>query len=25
VLSNLKSFLERGHPLPQDPWLMPRQ
>ena len=25
VLSNLKSFLERGHPLPQDPWLMPHE
>jgi uncharacterized protein YndB with AHSA1/START domain len=25
VLSNLKSFLERGRPLPQDPWLMPRR
>jgi uncharacterized protein YndB with AHSA1/START domain/DNA-binding transcriptional ArsR family regulator len=24
VLSNLKSFLEHGVPLPQDPWLMPR-
>jgi uncharacterized protein YndB with AHSA1/START domain len=24
VLSNLKSFLETGHPLPQPPWDMPR-
>ncbi|WP_031068615.1 hypothetical protein [Streptomyces sp. NRRL WC-3742] len=23
VLSNLKTYLETGHPLPQQPWLMP--
>ncbi|MEV6977478.1 SRPBCC family protein [Kitasatospora sp. NPDC093806] len=23
VLSNLKTYLETGHPLPQDPWSMP--
>lgn len=23
VLSNLKSLLETGHVLPQEPWLMP--
>ena len=23
VLSNLKSFIETGRPLPQEPWLMP--
>ncbi|MFC5665194.1 SRPBCC domain-containing protein [Kitasatospora misakiensis] len=23
VLSNLKTYLETGHPLPQDPWEMP--
>ncbi|MBO1417585.1 SRPBCC domain-containing protein [Streptomyces sp. FH025] len=23
VLSNLKTYLETGHPLPQHPWLMP--
>jgi uncharacterized protein YndB with AHSA1/START domain len=25
VLSNLKSFLETGSPLPQEPWLVPQQ
>jgi uncharacterized protein YndB with AHSA1/START domain len=25
VLSNLKSLLETGTPLPQEPWLLPRQ